>query len=427
LTAATRLVEAGATVTLLERSGNLGGRASSFRDADFGEWLDNGPHVFIGAYTAAMALLETWGAVDGLNFSDGDSIPFIYRGGREVRLKLTGGIGRIGAVAGLMSFRGMSVGDLLKTVRIVKNLLGMGDITPQHEPTVADFLSQYGVRQGDCGGFWDAVTVAVMNAPTGKAGLKPLLRAIKEGLLIGGRAARIGTPVEPFKQFYIDPASEYLTARTAAIRTGVQAKGLVVNGRDQIVGVETSGGRITSDKVILTVPPAGVLRLLPERHRQGEFFKRFENFEFSPITAVHISFDRPVLKRRFGFFPDSFTHWVFGRGEADGRGWSRVSTVTSHAPTRVEASNDDLVRWTLTDLKERLPAAEGAVVEHLRVVRTPTATVLLKPGSELIRPPASTPVKGLFLAGDWCGTGLPATIESAVRSAEEAVIRIFDK
>jgi len=78
----------------------------------------------------------------------------------------------------------------------------------------------------------------------------------------------------------------------------------------------------------------------------------------------------------------------------------------------------------MTDLQERLPDVKNVEVLHLRVVRTMAATVLLKPGSELLRPQASTPIKGLFLAGDWCGTGLPATIESAVRSGVEAMERM---
>ncbi len=427
LTAATRLFDVGVDVVLLERSRYLGGRAYSFWDEDFGEWLDNGPHVFIGAYSAALGLLETWGATDGFSFDDGDSIPFIYPGGRTVKLKIGGGGGKLGSIAGLMSFRGMPVGDLLKTVRTANALMMMGNINPQHEPTVADFLLNYGIREGDCGGFWDAVTVAVMNAPTRLAGMKPLIRAMKEGLLIGGKAARIGTMLRPFKQLYIDPAFEYLTTGGVDVRTSVDVRGLIVNRAGRIAGVETSDGRIISDKVISTVPPASLLKLLPDYWRKNDFFSRFENFEYSQIAAVHFTFDKSVMRSRFGFFPAAFTHWVFGRGEGDDGGWSRVSVVISNAPTREEMNNEEMVRWVTTDLQERLPDVKNAEVLHLRVVRTMAATTLLKPGSELIRPQASTPIKGLFLAGDWCGTGLPATIESAVRSGEESVIQIFDQ
>jgi hydroxysqualene dehydroxylase len=53
------------------------------------------------------------------------------------------------------------------------------------------------------------------------------------------------------------------------------------------------------------------------------------------------------------------------------------------------------------------------------VVREPRATFSLAPGQPA-RPAPETAVPGFFLAGDWIDTGLPATIESAVRSGHRA-------
>ena len=432
LAAATRLVQRGAKVILLERAKELGGRASSFYDHDFGEWLDNGPHIFVGAYRTALGLLNTWGAGDGISFNDGGEIPFIYPGGREITLKITSifSFGRIDAAAGLMTFRGMSIGERFKTLRAARVMMKMTDIDPQHEVTVADFLLRFGIRPGECGGFWDMLTVAVMNAPTKLVGLKPLAQALKEGLLGGGGSGRLGIPLKPFKQLYIEPAKRFLAESGVEIRFGEGVKKVLINRRDRVIGVETSRGKIDCDRVILAIPPsiisprfpAGDERggLLPSRWLNNSFFTRFRDIRFSPIASVHLTFDRPVMQHRFVCLPEAFTHWVFGRGEPDADGWSRLSTITSFAPGKDEMTEKDIRRWALTDLHERLPETRKSEVRHMRVVRTIAAAMLLEPGSELIRPTVRTPVNGLYLAGDWCATGLPATIESAARAGAEA-------
>jgi uncharacterized protein with NAD-binding domain and iron-sulfur cluster len=94
--------------------------------------------------------------------------------------------------------------------------------------------------------------------------------------------------------------------------------------------------------------------------------------------------------------------------------------VISFAPDRSEVLTEVIAEQALDDIRRRLKEARRAEVIYKKVVRTARATVLLKPGSERLRPPPRTPIRGLFLAGDWCATGLPATIESAARSGLEA-------
>ena len=61
----------------------------------------------------------------------------------------------------------------------------------------------------------------------------------------------------------------------------------------------------------------------------------------------------------------------------------------------------------------------GLQVRRSVVVREPRATFSLEPNGPP-RPGSRTPVRGFFLAGDWTDTGLPGTIEGAVRSGHAA-------
>jgi len=259
-----------------------------------------------------------------------------------------------------------------------------------------------------------------MNAPTYIAGTKPLVKAVKEGLLVGGKAAMLGLPLKPLKQLYVDPALDYLTAQGADIRCGTPVDAVVVDKSDRVSGVMVEGELLPAKGVILALPPYEVTGRIPRRWRSDPFFSRVSEFSYAPIASVHMAFDRPVLPVRFGHLPRAFTHWVFGRGRSEASGWANLSALISYAPDRAEAMVEAIGSQALEDIRDRLPEARNAKLLRLKTVRIARATVVLKPNTDRLRAVSRTPVKGLYLAGDWCQTGLPATIESAARSGDEA-------
>ena len=96
-----------------------------------------------------------------------------------------------------------------------------------------------------------------------------------------------------------------------------------------------------------------------------------------------------------------------------------MSLVSSGAAQVLAKRNDELIALAHEELTQALPSSREARVLNATVVREPRATFSLAPGQPP-RPGTETPVPGLFLAGDWTDTGLPATIEGAVRSGHAA-------
>ena len=146
---------------------------------------------------------------------------------------------------------------------------------------------------------------------------------------------------------------------------------------------------------------------------------RARRMESSPIVTVNLWFDRQVIDEPFIGLPGRAMQWVFDKRTAFGAEASHLSLVSSGAASMTRLANHELIARAHEELLDAIPAVRAAKLLRATVIREPRATFSLAPGQPR-RPPAETPVRGLYLAGDWIETGLPATIESAVRSGHRA-------
>jgi uncharacterized protein with NAD-binding domain and iron-sulfur cluster len=117
--------------------------------------------------------------------------------------------------------------------------------------------------------------------------------------------------------------------------------------------------------------------------------------------------------------------WVFDKRLAFGERASHLSLVASGASAIAGRSNDELIELAAGEIRRSLPGAAHAEVVRATVIREKRATFSLAPGQPR-RPGARTDVAGLFLAGDWTDTGLPATIEGAVLSGHSAARAVLE-
>jgi uncharacterized protein with NAD-binding domain and iron-sulfur cluster len=132
--------------------------------------------------------------------------------------------------------------------------------------------------------------------------------------------------------------------------------------------------------------------------------------------------DRVVVDRAMVGLRDSEVEWVFDKGRLFGRAGApqHLAFIISAAWRAVPRTNAELGQAAETALRRYFPAMGGAAVTRTLVIREADATFASDPEAEGLRPPSLTPIRGLYLAGDWTDTGLPATIEGAVRSGLRA-------
>jgi uncharacterized protein with NAD-binding domain and iron-sulfur cluster len=178
-------------------------------------------------------------------------------------------------------------------------------------------------------------------------------------------------------------------------------------------GVIAGGEEVRGDYYVCALPFERIGAVAPELGID------VSAFEHSPITGIHLWFDRPVTDLPHATLLDRTMQWMFNKHE--GR---YVQLVVSASRSLTEMPRADVIALALKELAEFFPAAREAKLEKAHVVKEVRATFSARPGLEALRPGNRTNVCNLFLAGDWTKSGWPATMEGAVRSgylAAEAV------
>jgi hydroxysqualene dehydroxylase len=161
----------------------------------------------------------------------------------------------------------------------------------------------------------------------------------------------------------------------------------------------------------------------------GGTLERARAMASCPIVTVNLWFDRRVVEEPFVGLPGRIMQWMFDKRTvfgADDRGASHLSLVSSGAAAVLGLENHELIAIAHGELLEALPAVRAAALTRATVVREPRATFSLAPGQPP-RPQTVTALPGFYLAGDWIDTGLPATIESAVRSGHLAAAAVTSR
>jgi zeta-carotene desaturase len=258
--------------------------------------------------------------------------------------------------------------------------------------------------------FWRQVLVSAINEDLDRMAAIHGFQVFLLGFLSNPEFYQMGIPAVPLANLYAAEAWKKLGNVEILPRTPAQ-RILLENGT--VRGLATAGGELRADFYVSAVPFDRVAALVPDL---GLDLAEFEN---SPITGIHLWFDRPITDLPHATLLDRTIQWMFNKSQ--GR---YIELVVSASRSLVEAKREDVIALAVRELAEFFPAVAGASLEKSHVVKEIRATFSAKPGLEAHRPLNRTSIGNLFLAGDWTRSGWPATMEGAVRSgylAAEAV------
>jgi hydroxysqualene dehydroxylase len=421
--AATALAEEGIQVELLESRGFLGGRVYSITPSEnFPASVDNGPHLLMGCYHETLRLFKRLEVPDPFHWLDPLSISWLAAGGKKVSLNCFPLPAPLHLALGLFSSNAFSLKEKLSLIRALSVFRKKPfALTPGFE-TLASFLDL--TRQGPLARerFWKPLCNSVMNVPAEVAPLRGFGEAVHRIFFGTRRDSAMAVPTRPLSDLAFPAVEAFLRKKGGSVHFH---EGVQLLNPGSSFGLKTRSGRgFTGDALIFAVPPSSLGMLWPrEMWPSAESFLKMGK---SPIVSVHLILEKPVMEGHFVGLSGARFEWVFNRNANwNWRGKGQYLSFTASAAEDLSRLKDpELIDLALREMKERCPAGQGIKILHAKVTREMAATFVWDKATDALRPVCQTPFPGIFLAGDWTDTGLPATIEGACFSGHRAAEKV---
>ena len=424
LAAGCALADAGLKVTVFERRPYVGGRASSYEHPGTGEVVDNCQHVLLGCCTNLIHFYEALGVSDKIRWFD--ELTFLEPGGRASRFAPTSFLpSPMHNVPAFISAHMLSAKDKLA---IARAMFAMSRGLPDSNEDFLSWLRKHGQTKRAIERFWSTVLVSALNEDLDRVSCRYAAQVFRESFMNSAEAGRMGVPSIPLSQLYA-AAIGYIQARggDVLLRCSVNATSQCERGAT----IATSAAERSFDYVVVAAPFQNAASLLPPSGNTAPGLRdQLSHFESSPITGIHLWFDREITPLPHAVLLDRTIQWMFQKSkfqhERQGPG-SYMELVVSASKSLVQKSREEVLAIAQRELAEFFPLAREAQVVKAAVIKEVHATYSVLPGLDAFRPQARTEWPRLFLAGDWTASGWPATMEGAVRSGYLAAEAITGK
>jgi len=406
LSAAIELVQRGWQVSVLEAAGQAGGRCRSYHDKHLDRRIDNGNHLLLSGNRSAMRFLETVGAADTLIEVAPARLPFVdLESGERWVLRPNAGPLPWWVLSPARRTPGTGAANHLSAVKLAR----AGDQTVGELFEGADGTARRQLYRR----FWEPMTVAVLNTAAVHGAARLLWPVMTEILFRGEAAFRPCIARDGLTESFVAPALTWLEGRGAAVRFNSRVRGLEAG--EACIAALSLGDEAVSvgpqDVVICATTPSVAADLVPALTVPTEY---------CPIVNLHFVMAEPAALPEglplLGLIGGT-AQWLFVRGDI-------LSVTISAGHREAEVSHDDIAATVWQDICRALDF--NGPVPPVRVVSEKRATIAQTPMQNHLRPGVKTGLSNLFLAGDWTDTGLPCTIEGAIRSGEAAARAIGD-
>ncbi len=484
LSAAVALAGRGLRVELFESRPRLGGRAGAFWEPAVGAWIDFGQHVLMGCCTQMLQLCRRTGLDQflcwyrRLYFSEphGQTHRFEAAGSVLPPFHLLPAFCRLG----FLSFR-----DRLRVIQGVVRLIQANQPREQ-TMTFGQWLLAQGQPISAIQRFWTPVVLSALAELPDRVALSAARKVFLEGFLATSQGYQLLRPILPWGQLLNQHLGQWLAHQGVVVHPRMPVRLLEGNRRQVQHLILKDGTRKTFDFYILAVPWRQAASLLAPAIRQAiPQLAHATQLHPGAITTWHLWLDRPITCLPHTMVVGRRIQWVFAGFSDSGKqlpneqslsvgeiksthssadaGLRLLAGTTYHhpgtqrapksisgdsfpAPSQKERENwcyyqvvlsathalpatsiPQTIEEVLGELREIFPVAQQAQLRAFRRVKMPEAVFSPQPGVDRIRPDQKTPIPNLALAGDWTDTGWPATMESAVRSGQQAAKVVFQQ
>lgn len=415
LATAIELCQHGVPVTLIEATRQLGGRARCV--AFDAERVDNGQHLMIGAYRETLRLLTLVHA------------PPLTR--RRLQLHLHTPVEKFSLmaprlpaplhlVAALLTARGISAHERYCALRFcialawrrfqLVNDISLAQLLAQHRQTP---------RLIEC--LWEPLCLATLNTPLNEASAQVFLTVLRDAFARRRADSDLLFAATDLGQMFPAPALEFIEQHGGRIILGERINELRIAG-DTFEAVAGAQQAHPSQYLVIATPAYTTARLLAPHAALQTIAHNLEQLHYEPICTVYLRYPAHVtLNTNMVGFTGTITQWVIDRAHCDQPGL--MAAVISAHGAHMDLSNEELTQRVRDEIARRYPTWPAAY--NSMVIREKRATFACRVYINALRPTNETPVRGLWLAGDYTATGYPATLEGAVRSGVNCARKIL--
>ena len=410
-------------ILLLEAKRTTGGRAGSFQDSKTGGTVDYCQHVAMGCCTNFLGLLQRQGLDDQLH--------------RYTRLKFFHpdyAVSTFGASSWLPApFHLMSALSGLRYLnrsqrRQIKRALLRLFRTSSAEvgDTLAEsWLFAQGQDKTTIRDFWSVIVVSALGESIDRVSLAAVRKVFVDGFAAARGASDVLVPKLPLVELIGGQLTAAIERLGVEVRTG-QVVRQISPDRNPVIVTTADGVGHHADHVVVAVPWHSVNDLLPSGAvEKAEFLN---NSPASPISGLHLWFDRQITDLPHAVLVGTVAQWVFRQPWDDEQASSGFyyQVVISASQSARCLPRQELIEIVMAELQHAFPRARRAKLVQSKVVTDPKSVFSITPQFEALRPPSQTSLPWLHLAGDWIATGWPATMESAVISGRMAAASLVE-
>jgi uncharacterized protein with NAD-binding domain and iron-sulfur cluster len=348
LSAGAALAGAGFRVTLFERKPYLGGRASSYEHPPTGEVVDNCQHVLLGCCTNLIDFYRRIGAEDLVRWYD--ALTFVEPGGRRSIIRLSWLPAPLHTAPSFLRAAALSFRDKLAISRALSTLLLR---LPEDDGLpFSEWLRAHHQTPGAIEHFWKVVLVSALNEDLERVSLGAAALVFRESFIRSADGGRMGVPRVPLTELY-SLAGDYIRAHQGSVElratveefeplqeriphndseipaepamphaspkpgewAGYPREASALFASRAGVKLCVAGKPRMFDYAVMAVPFDALSRLLPRKPEAEPEAERLAlqlaGFETSPITGVHLWFDREITELDHAVLLDRTIQWMF--------------------------------------------------------------------------------------------------------------------
>jgi len=417
LTAAYLLSKKGFRVIIIEKKKHLGGRAYSFKDKITNLYFDNGQHILMGCYKYTLKLLEEIGSHKYLKIQNNLCLKYFDINGHNFTLNTRNLPAPFNILFALTEIPSVTKKDILHILKFGINIYKSKIFNSYPDISTKELLIKNNQRKVLQEILWDPIILSALNTKPDIASSKIFINTIFEIFFKSKNYSRIILPERNLNEIFSEPLKENIESYGCNIILGKEVVKFNLDKNEIKSIILKDGSIIIGDIFISSIPYFDIIKF----HELNKIvpIKNFERMKSSPIICINIFLNKNIITDEIIICLKSKSQVIFNKSKFYNLNDNSqiISIVISASSELIDMQLSDLLSIIKQELVLIIPGFDLKYIKSIKVIKERKATLLIDNETEQLRPQINTEYKNFFLIGDWISTGLPATIESAVRSA----------